>query len=975
MREITLLLLWISMWMACQQGAGVIQRHDRQLLVYIPQDVWQKSDAQRFAGQLKSLPLDAVVITHSLDSFTETSLVRYSAVLLYQPVEDSFQIWHHADLERYVAAGNGLLTIDRYSVTPYLWPWYDSIVCHRLSANDRVWGPFVGFAWQGGRAVRSLLDRWSGVDTIDVQYLWQAVQYAIGSNSYNYEQVRQKRAPNFNRFTKVVLDNDIYEPMEMVILPDLKVLFLERRGKMKLYDPYKKRTIVAAQFDVCIDGNYEDGLHGIALDPAYGKENWWIYVYYSPSSRCDIPEQYLSRFVFRDDSLHWHTERVLLKVPVQRETCCHSGGSVAFGPDGLLYLATGDNTSSKASDGYSPLDERPGRAPYDAQKSSSNTNDLRGKILRIKPEPNGTYSVPEGNLFPPNAPNTRPEIYAMGCRNPFRITVDRRTGWLYWGDVGPDAGVDHPRYGPQSYDEWNQAKGPGNFGWPYFEADNKAFPMRDFATDEVGPPQDPAHPVNESPNNTGMRLLPPAQPAWIWYPYGPSKEFPLLGQGARSAMVGPFYYADEVMPTSMVKFPPYYDGKLFIFEWARSWIKVLTIDEQGRLLKMEPFCPDMPISKPIDMVFGPDGALYVLEYGRQYFMNNPDAMLSRIEFASGNRQPIPRAHIQPLHGAAPLHVIVDATPSFDHDTGDSVSISWFINADPRAVSHALRDTFVLEQMGVHKVRLSVTDRHGATAWADWQVAVGNDPPRVRLHYQANRSFYFGHRSGTYRVEIRDVEDEAAGGIADDRIVVQQSWVRDPEFFNRLRQGKEPLPQGPLAYIEGLRFIKESDCLSCHEWQGENVGPSFQQVAEHYGSSDEEAVLLLAQKVIKGGNGVWGEAMMAAHPQLSMEVAEVMVRYILSLDGVERLPPQGQFRFEAHAPGDRGGYVLSVAYRDGGSKGVPPLEGRDVCFLRHPLVEAEWCDGIYKGMESRFGKKPRVYTSGLACRRLFVLSEN
>ena len=71
-----------------------------------------------------------------------------------------------------------------------------------------------------------------------------------------------------------------------------------------------------------------------------------------------------------------------------------------------LYISTGDNTSPFASDGFSPSDETPGRSPFDAQKSSANTNDLRGKILRIHIEPDGTYTIPEGNLFAKGEPNT-----------------------------------------------------------------------------------------------------------------------------------------------------------------------------------------------------------------------------------------------------------------------------------------------------------------------------------------------------------------------------------------------------------------------------------------------------------------------------------------------------------------------------------------------------------------------------------------
>ena len=91
----------------------------------------------------------------------------------------------------------------------------------------------------------------------------------------------------------------------------------------------------------------------------------------------------------------------------------------------------------------------------------------------------------------------------MGNRNPFRISVDAETGWLYWGEVGPDAGSDSAARGPRGYDEFNQARGAGNFGWPYVIADNKAVPRLRLRHAASGPAFNPAAPVNNSPNNTG----------------------------------------------------------------------------------------------------------------------------------------------------------------------------------------------------------------------------------------------------------------------------------------------------------------------------------------------------------------------------------------------------------------------------------------------------------------------------------------
>ena len=214
------------------------------------------------------------------------------------------------------------------------------------------------------------------------------------------------------------------------------------------------------------------------------------------------PKNILTRYELRGEELVLDSKKVLLEIPVQREQCCHTGGSIAFDAKGNLFLSTGDNTNPHGSDGMNPIDERPGRAPWDAQKSSGNTNDLRGKVIRIKPQPDGTYTIPEGNLFPPGTAKTRPEIYTMGHRNPYRISIDQKTGYLYWGDVGPDGNNPMEGRGPQGFDEVGQARKAGNFGWPYFIGDNKAYTYYDFEAKKSGAMYDVNAPINKSPNNT-----------------------------------------------------------------------------------------------------------------------------------------------------------------------------------------------------------------------------------------------------------------------------------------------------------------------------------------------------------------------------------------------------------------------------------------------------------------------------------------
>jgi cytochrome c len=230
-----------------------------------------------------------------------------------------------------------------------------------------------------------------------------------------------------NRFTRVVLAQKLEEPMQFEILKDGRVLFAERKGKLKLYNPTTGKVTVVAEIPVStkytslqgVVTEAEDGLQGVILDPKFD-ENHWIYLYYSEAGK--VARNILVRYDWVGEKLIESSKKILLEVAVQREECCHVGGGMLFDKQNNLYLTTGDNTFSRSSSGFTPIDERPGAYPRDAQKSSGNTNDLRGKIIRIHPEPDGTYTIPEGNLFPKGTDKTRPEIYGQ----PYSVADDHR---------------------------------------------------------------------------------------------------------------------------------------------------------------------------------------------------------------------------------------------------------------------------------------------------------------------------------------------------------------------------------------------------------------------------------------------------------------------------------------------------------------------------------------------------------------------
>lgn len=426
------------------------------------------------------------------------------------------------------------------------------------------------------------------------------------------------------------------DPMELAVTPDGRVIYAERGGAVKIWKPATGAVVLAGMLPVFTD--LEDGLLGLTLDPQFAR-NGWVYLNRSlPETRSTREGRRgflrTSRFTLRGDTLDLSSERAIIEIETQRDECCHVGGSLAFDPQGNLYIAVGDNTNPFGSDGFSPTDRRPGRAAWSAEKSSANMNDLRGGVIRVKPKPEGGYDIPPGNLFPPGTPGTRPEIYVKGCRNVFRISVDPKSGFLYWGDVGPDAGQFKEGRGPAGQDEINQARAAGFFGWPYFVGNNGAYWHWDFEKNVSGERFDPRAVKNLSPFNTGVQELPPAQPAFLHYAHSPSPRWPALnGDGGRTAMAGPVYHFDPALASAM-KLPAEYDRTLFLYEWSRNWIVAVKLDADDRIASVKRFCARMTFRRPMDLELGPDGCLYLIEWGT-HWSDNKDTQIVRIEHAGG----------------------------------------------------------------------------------------------------------------------------------------------------------------------------------------------------------------------------------------------------------------------------------------------------------------------------------------------------
>lgn len=365
------------------------------------------------------------------------------------------------------------------------------------------------------------------------------------------------------------------------------VWIAELRGKVHRYDAETEQTTQIGFIETTDPTNIEHGLFGIEVDPNFYEDEPWVYLYYTER---ETVINTLVRMQYRNGALDPSTTEVLLRVPTEPQ-CCHQAGDLEWGPDGTLYVSTGDTGMSETRPEWEvpqeDLDaffEKHGLTEYqwsrlvDSERSAQNLQDLRGKILRI----NKDGTIPKDNPFF-GQPGIRWEIYAYGLRNPYRFKVDPQTGYLYIGVVGPDEVT--------TYDEYNiSMQGGENFGWP---RDNGRLVYNEW---------DPSD-------------IPDFAPSFWEYTYE---------TGGRSASGGPIY-----RHTGERGFPPVFEDKAFTYDWSRRWIKygdivpgTVTMEKTNgetftfetlRMTNIKTFDILMQ-TQPISMELGPDGCLYVAEF-------------------------------------------------------------------------------------------------------------------------------------------------------------------------------------------------------------------------------------------------------------------------------------------------------------------------------------------------------------------------
>ncbi|EWH11671.1 Crp/FNR family transcriptional regulator [Catenovulum agarivorans DS-2] len=702
------------------------------ILIYSKTTGWRHDSIETGVATVSKLAKDKglkVIATEDASVFNDEQLAKMAAVVFVNTTGDVLDDDGQLAFERYIQAGGGFVGIHSATDTEHKgdWYWYrrmiggvflshpddpsnvqqarikvvndahpatqnlpaefliadewydfkdlsdrrkDLLVLDESSYQQGKQGFYHPLAWyhefDGGRVFYTGIGHTKAVyqHPLYLEHLSGGLDYALAQRKpLDYS----KAKPDMRRFEQKVVTDNLVEPVSFSLSPDLTTaLITQRRGKLLWVDIESGERHIMVELDLFAKEHKrsEFGFLSAIFDPKF-EQNQLVYLMYDlvdASKQHDLIQR-ISQVKVVDKKLDMASEQVLLDIPMD-DTCCHTGGNLEFDRHGNLFITIGDNTNPFESNGTGPISNVADRAHHDALRTSANTQDLRGKILRITPNKQGGYTIPQGNLFADSSKG-RAEIYVMGTRNPYTMAVDPQSDTIYFADIGPDARKDSDEFGPRGYCEINKVTEPGNFGWPTMIANNLPYRMYDYAQKKTGKLFNPLAPQNFSPRNTGLTELPQAQPAVLYYPYAPSAEFPELGQGGRNSLVAGIYPSGDGYA-----YPKYFERKLFIGDFMRHWLKVVTLDKFDRVVKIDNFAEHVEFAGLLDMQIDAKGRLWVLEYGVKWWPEeSPEAKLSFFDF---NHAPIEQI-IAKLSVGKEQEVEPQSDKVVDHQTQVAIS--------------------------------------------------------------------------------------------------------------------------------------------------------------------------------------------------------------------------------------------------------------------------------------------------------------
>ena len=606
------------------------------------------------------------------------------------------------------------------------------------------------------------------------QHILGGLQTVTGAEPSDCGAPRQA-APTADDFEIVTIDDDTESPMEIAVADDGRVFYVERiTGELNVYNPANGQVTTAATIPV--SSVQENGLMGITLDPDFDTNNH-LYVTYTPLPTPNNQTR-VSRFtVGANNTIALSSEQVIFTWIAQREQCCHSGGSLAFGPNGDLYISTGDNTNPFASDGY------------DADRRAARPRVLgRAAHLRQLQQPQR-----QGPAHPSAAGRDRRAGHRHDLLDPRRATCSppaprtrcpRSSRWASATRSGSPsirtrAGCCSATTGlmparPTRTAARRAASSTRSSRVRASTAGPTACATTSRTTTTTSPTAPPGRssiartrsttrPTTRASRTSRRR----SRPRCGWATPRRTRASRTLGTGG-APTGGPRYDFDPALDNP-AKFPEYYDRHWFIGEWNNGWIKTATLDDQGNGTGVfeTPFMDTF--FRPHEMEFGPDGSLYVIDWGDGFGGNNANSGIYRIDYVAGARRPIARATSNVDSGPTPLTVQFSSAGSIDPDE-TPLTYAWDFDGNGTTDSTDANPTHTYATAGTFNATLTVTDADGQTGFDTIPITAGNTRPTVTITVPEDGQFAAFGDIVPYEITVTDPED---GPIDCNRVTL--SW--------------------------------------------------------------------------------------------------------------------------------------------------------------------------------------------------------
>jgi glucose/arabinose dehydrogenase len=476
------------------------------------------------------------------------------------------------------------------------------------------------------------------------------------------------------QFSFKVLAAGLSQPTGIAILPDGRMLVIEQAGTIKLYKDGQLQLAPALNLTDEVNGAVERGLTGIGVDRDFAS-NGYVYLLYT----YDKPEDEKDANGFRQGRLSRFTMQGDTIDPASRKILLDGVDSdVPYHAPGSIRVAKDGTLFASFGDGSDPY------VVSDLSLRSQDLDVMHGKIIHIDRDGKALPSNAFYDAAQPDAGHSK--VYATGFRNPFRFTLHPDTQVPYAGNVGW-----------ATIDSIVIAQPGVNFGWPCFES-TRVVP--EFAAKGPCP------------------ALTPAEVVRAQYDYEHN------GNNA-SATGGDFNIYDA--------FPPEMRGNYFFGDYSQRWLKRAVLDNDGRFVRVENFAEG--IGAVVDIQFGADGALYMIDYlgGRFARISHvPNAKKPALNLSVNGKPPAT------LEGTAPLTVTFSAAGATTD--GPPLTFWWQmegragvgINSTQLVPTSSPTMTHIYKRAGNYTARVFAVDSYGWTDAAEVRVIVRDTKPSAQI---------------------------------------------------------------------------------------------------------------------------------------------------------------------------------------------------------------------------------------------------